>query len=428
MQPGIAGSSLLVLLTVGPTSATERPSLVPGRPSPEHAAVFAPVRRADRFHFYVSDLSIEHVAALLAQRLPEGVPSFQIRPGSALDAFDNQAPFDRYRLARLFGGSRPRIARGPLFRDAGDRQPIAAVLLMSPYPEPDLVRLNAGTLIMVVDVPSPTTAVLDPDRPWMYKHLRFETLFHIMERMTSVEKALEICEALSVSGRGLTVGELSRALRQPAPTVHRLLAVLKRRGYVRQDEETTRYSLTLKMLDLSFRLLGRSELRLHAYPVVREHVVRTGQRAFVAVPSVGEVTYIWSAGPDEVATYTAYGREMPGHCAIFFPGTGERSGGRRLSCLRMAQPQDAAAPEEVTVRLGPETGTADSLRLVCACAPVSDYTGREVARVGLFAHGDERAFHATAPGAAWELAGHISSRLGYLPASTAIAYGRKHLT
>ena len=40
------------------------------------------------------------------------------------------------------------------------------------------------------------------------------------------------------SQRGLSVTELARQLRQPAPTVHRLLAVLKRRGFVRQDEDT----------------------------------------------------------------------------------------------------------------------------------------------------------------------------------------------
>jgi len=243
-----------------------------------------------------------------------------------------------------------------------------------------------------------------------------------MKRATSLEKALQICEALSVSARGLTVGELSRALQLPAPTVHRLLAVLKRRGYVRQDEETTRYALTLKMLDLSFRLIGRSELRLHAYPVIREHVVRTSQRAFFAVPAAGEVTYIWSAGPDEIGNYTAYGREMPGHCAIFFSEPGSGSGLRRLSCLRMAQPQDASAPDRIAIRLGPDGKQPDGQRMLCACAPVSDYTGREVARVGLFAHGDERVFHDAAPRAAWELARLISSRLGYLPgAATAIA-------
>ena len=66
--------------------------------------------------------------------------------------------------------------------------------------------------------------------------------------------------------------------------MHRLLGVLKRRGYVRQDDETQRYGLTLKMLDLSFRSLGQSELRLHAYPIMREYVLRTPYRGFIAIP------------------------------------------------------------------------------------------------------------------------------------------------
>src|SRR5512135_2789021 len=128
---------------------------------------------------------------------------------------------------------------------------------------------------------------------------------------TSIDKALEICEALSGAPGGLSVAELARAVGQPRPTVHRLLGVLKRRDYVRQDDETQRYGLTLKMLDLSFRLLGRSEIRLHAYPVLRDYVVRSGERAFVAIPAIGEVTYVWKTGPDQVAMQTAYGRSMP---------------------------------------------------------------------------------------------------------------------
>jgi DNA-binding IclR family transcriptional regulator len=243
-----------------------------------------------------------------------------------------------------------------------------------------------------------------------------------MERTTSLEKALEICEALSVSARGLTVSELSRALRMPAPTVHRLLGVLKRRGYVRQDDETTRYALTLRMLDLSFRLMGRSELRLHAYPVLREHVLGTGHRAFFAVPTGGEVTYIWSAGPDEVGTYTAYGREMPGHCAMFFTAPEGAAGLRRLSCLRLARPADAADASTVTVRLGPPQVTPDAQRMLCTCAPVFDYTGKEVARLGLFGHAsEERTFVDATPRTAWELARLVSLRLGHLPAAAAIA-------
>jgi DNA-binding IclR family transcriptional regulator len=137
---------------------------------------------------------------------------------------------------------------------------------------------------------------------------------------------------------------------------------------VRQDEETQRYSLTLKMLDASFQFLGRSELRLHAYPVLRESVLRRGFRTFLSVPASDEVTYVWATGPDEVAMRTVYGRDMPSRSA---------------------------------------------------CAPVHDYTGREVARVGVFGHriGDEM-LATEYERACRELARAISVRLGYLPAVT----------
>lgn len=236
------------------------------------------------------------------------------------------------------------------------------------------------------------------------------------DRPSSLEKALDVCESLAAAPRGLSVTELARVLRQPAPTVHRLLGVLRRRGFVRQDEETQRYSLTLKMLDLSFRLLGRSELRLHAYPVLREYVLRTGARAFIAVPAAGEVTYLWSGGPDEVGMHTTHGREMPVHCAVYV----EASAKRRLSCLKLEQPRDAVNTERIAVRFG-APAPQQIQRLLCTCAPVFDYTGREVARVGVFVHAaDEAPFAAQHPGAAMELARLISLRLGYLQASIAL--------
>lgn len=235
---------------------------------------------------------------------------------------------------------------------------------------------------------------------------------------SSLEKALDVCEALAGVQRGLSVSELARQVRQPAPTVHRLLGILKRRGFVRQDEDTARYSLTLKMLDLSFRVLGRSELRLHAYPVLREYVLRNGIRAFIAVPAAGEVTYLWRVGPDEVGMHTTYGREMPVHCSVYV----DASAKRRLSCLKLEQPRDVAAPDRIALRFGEQQ--AHSLqRLLCTCAPVYDYTGRQVARIGVFAHAaDEQPFAQDQTAASMELARRISLRLGHLP-TAAIALG-----
>ena len=165
------------------------------------------------------------------------------------------------------------------------------------------------------------------------------------------------------------------------------------------------------MLDLSFRVLGRSELRLHAYPALREYVLRTGARAFLALPRAGEVTYIWSTGPDDVAMHTVYGKQMPGHCAMYF----DAGSARRLSCLRLERAADVREAGAKVIRFGDAANppAAGSQRLTCTCAPVHDYTGREVARVGLFAHDvTEGALLTDHHRGAWELARLISQRLG----------------
>jgi hypothetical protein len=102
---------------------------------------------------------------------------------------------------------------------------------------------------------------------------------------------------------------------------------------------------------------------------------------------------------------------MPGHCSEYFDVA---QATRRLSCLRLTRPGDLAASERLVVRLGP-TALEGAQRLICTCAPVVDYTGREVARVGLFGHGpDEGPIVKEHNRGAWELARLISMRLGFL--------------
>ena len=112
---------------------------------------------------------------------------------------------------------------------------------------------------------------------------------------------------------------------------------------------------------------------------------------------------------------TVYGREMPAHCFIYLDR--QSPGARRLSCLRLSQPADVAHSDRVIARFGPTDRSESLQRLICTCAPVVDYTGREVARVGIFRHAPDdgpivREHHREA----WDLARNISMRLGHVPA------------
>jgi hypothetical protein len=112
---------------------------------------------------------------------------------------------------------------------------------------------------------------------------------------------------------------------------------------------------------------------------------------------------------------TAYGRQMPAHCANYFDGATQ--GTRRLSCLRLEQAADVAASASAVKRLG-SPDVDGGQRLFCTCAPVFDYTGREVARVGVFGHGpDDTPILTEHNREAWDLGRRVSTRLGFLPAA-----------
>jgi hypothetical protein len=87
--------------------------------------------------------------------------------------------------------------------------------------------------------------------------------------------------------------------------------------------------------------------------------------------------------------------------------------------LRLAAPGELSKPEATVVRLGPPPVEPDALqRLFCVCAPVRDYTGHEVARVGVFGHGaDDGPILKEHHRGAWDLARRISMRLGHVPHS-----------
>jgi hypothetical protein len=60
----------------------------------------------------------------------------------SLDAFGTGGTYDRSRLARLYGGTRVRVAHG--WKESADR--FESYTLLSPYPDASLAHLNPGTM------------------------------------------------------------------------------------------------------------------------------------------------------------------------------------------------------------------------------------------------------------------------------------------
>jgi hypothetical protein len=115
-----------------------------------HLRLFAPEGpRAAAYRIYVSTLDVPAILTRLATD-----PSLLHPPGAwspaallPLDAFGQTGGYDRSRLARLYGSTRPIVVRGP--RGTAGR-PTEAWTLISPYPDRDLERLEPGTMLIVL--------------------------------------------------------------------------------------------------------------------------------------------------------------------------------------------------------------------------------------------------------------------------------------
>ena len=129
----------------------------------------------------------------------------------------------------------------------------------------------------------------------------------------SVERALELLEALADPGEPRGVSELRRATGLPVATIHRLLATMAARGYVRQDTATHKYTLGSHLIRL-----GEAATRRFArfsHPYLAELMEASGETANLAVFEDGQVAYVAqvSSRHHRVRMFTEVGRRVLPH-------------------------------------------------------------------------------------------------------------------
>src|SRR5262252_8409139 len=98
-----------------------------------------------------------------------------------------------------------------------------------------------------------------------------------------LERTFGILEVFSEARPEWSTTEIARALGLPVPTVHRILAALKRLGYVSQHEDTKRFRLGLGALELGERARAVADLRPVAIGPLRQLSAATGETALLTV-------------------------------------------------------------------------------------------------------------------------------------------------
>jgi IclR family KDG regulon transcriptional repressor len=128
----------------------------------------------------------------------------------------------------------------------------------------------------------------------------------------TVQKALNLLEALVRSGQPRRLTELARQLGLTKPNVYRLLSTLTALGYVKKDVETSLYSPTLKLWEMGSMLVRDVDLVSVASPRLRRLCDECGESVQLTVFDAGYVVYVDKVDSKQpLKAMTSIGSRLP---------------------------------------------------------------------------------------------------------------------
>jgi IclR family transcriptional regulator, KDG regulon repressor len=131
----------------------------------------------------------------------------------------------------------------------------------------------------------------------------------------SLERAIDVIEALSRHPGEVAVTDLARELGMPKSSAFRVLNTLRRRGYVRQNADTERYSLGPRFLHIAAAVEQETDLRAVALPHLHALRDRTHETVHLAIPDGSKMVYLDKfESPQPVRLASRVGQQILLHC------------------------------------------------------------------------------------------------------------------
>jgi IclR family transcriptional regulator, KDG regulon repressor len=134
------------------------------------------------------------------------------------------------------------------------------------------------------------------------------------ESVAAVLKVFAIVQALSERNE-TGISELSVRLAMPKATVYRFLQTMKTLGYVRQEPDSERYGLTMRMFELGAKSLRYPDLVELAKPHMQRLSDATGETVHLGQLIDSEIIYVHKVDSRHMlGMYSRVGRRAPLHC------------------------------------------------------------------------------------------------------------------
>jgi DNA-binding IclR family transcriptional regulator len=250
------------------------------------------------------------------------------------------------------------------------------------------------------------------------------------KHVQSLERALDIIEALSSEPEGLGVTELSQRIGLHKSTAHRLLATLVQRGYVSKTNSGC-YHIGLKIIEIASYYINSLELQTESRPYVAQITAELGLTAHIGVLEGDQVVYIERMDVlSGVKLYSQIGLRMHAYCSslgkcLLSGFNSEQLAKVMTNCsFNKFTPNTISSLDELIaeLRVVRKQGFAIdnleySLNNRCIAAPIYDYRGEIIAAIS--ASGPPTILHqdriAEVAAYVCEKAMAISKSMGYIP-------------
>ncbi|SIR06660.1 transcriptional regulator, IclR family [Sphaerotilus natans] len=137
---------------------------------------------------------------------------------------------------------------------------------------------------------------------------------HAPESVAAVLKVFTILQSLADRSE-TSLSELSIRLSMPKATVYRFLQTMKSLGYVRQEEDSERYGLTMKLFEIGSKTLRYPDLIEICKPHMHLLSERTGETVHLGTLIDSEILYVHKVDSRHMlGMYSRVGRRAPLHC------------------------------------------------------------------------------------------------------------------
>jgi len=129
------------------------------------------------------------------------------------------------------------------------------------------------------------------------------------------DKLFLVLETLAKTGP-IGLSDLCREVSLNKTTVHRLLNSLLYMGYVRQDTQTSRYSLSFKIWDIANQFVSKIDIVEEARPSLRELAAKTGETVhLVQIDGIHAIYIAKEESENSVRLVSMVGKRIPLYCS-----------------------------------------------------------------------------------------------------------------